>query len=302
MVLQNYLIIFVIYKKMMKNKDFAIFIMVWGRPEKMWTAKTFKKAGYTGKFYYIADDQDKTVDEYKNKYGENLLVFNKEKAKKKYNYDMGDNTGDLRSTMFSANMSFEFAKKLGLKYFMLCCDDYLSIAFRFDKDLKWKHTSVKNLDKILDIMIDYYKKIPALTIAIAQNGDLIGGKYCQFAKKFKPKRKAMNTFLCSTERPFKFLGRINEDVTTYVNLGSKGKLFLTIPNVSIDQTEHQSQSAGLTDMYLDYGTYVKSFMSVMYNPSCVKVAMMGSSHKRIHHKVLWKYAVPKILNEKYAKI
>ena len=285
----------------MKNKDFAIFIMVWGRPDKMWTAKTFKKAGYTGKFYFIADDEDKTVDKYKEKYGNNLLVFNKGEAKKKYGYDMGDNSGDLRSTMFSANMSFEFAKKLGLKYFMLCCDDYTDVAFRFDKNNKWKYTKVKKLDRVLDIMIEYYRKIPALTIAMAQAGDFMGGALGSFAKKFMPKRKAMNTFLCSVDRPFKFLGRINEDVTTYVNLGSKGKIFFTIPNICIAQTGHQSQSAGLTDMYLDYGTYVKSFMSVMYNPSCVRVAMMGTTHKRIHHKVLWNNAVPKILNEKYKK-
>ena len=31
------------------------------------------------------------------------------------------------------------------------------------------------------------------------------------------------------------------------------------------------------------GTYVKSFYSVMYAPSCVKISTLGTSNKRIHY-------------------
>ena len=49
------------------------------------------------------------------------------------------------------------------------------------------------------------------------------------------------------------------------------------------------------------GTYLKSFFSVMYAPSCVRLQMLGSNHKRIHHKVLWENCCPKIISEKYRK-
>ena len=39
----------------------------------------------------------------------------------------------------------------------------------------------------------------------------------------------------------------------------------------------------------------------MCAPSCVKVGMMGENHRRIHHSIDWKYAVPKILSDKYKK-
>lgn len=45
----------------------------------------------------------------------------------------------------------------------------------------------------------------------------------------------------------------------------------------------------------------KSFYSVMYSPSCVKISLMGASHKRIHHQVTWNNAAVKILHEKYRK-
>lgn len=32
-----------------------------------------------------------------------------------------------------------------------------------------------------------------------------------------------------------------------------------------------------------------------------KVSELGSNHRRVHHKVSWRYAVPKILSERYRK-
>jgi hypothetical protein len=39
----------------------------------------------------------------------------------------------------------------------------------------------------------------------------------------------------------------------------------------------------------------------MYCPSFVKVSMMGEKHRRIHHRVSWKNAVPVIIDEKHKK-
>ena len=111
----------------------------------------------------------------------------------------------------------------------------------------------------------------------------------------------MNSFFCKTNNPFNFLGRINEDVNTYTTLGSKGELCLSIANVMINQAQTQKNENGMSDIYLDNGTYVKSFYSVISSPSSVKIGVMGDYYKRIHHKVKWNKAVPKIISEKYKK-
>lgn len=49
------------------------------------------------------------------------------------------------------------------------------------------------------------------------------------------------------------------------------------------------------------GTYLKSFYSVMWAPSCVKIGAMGDTHKRIHHSITWDKCAPKILSEKWKK-
>lgn len=111
----------------------------------------------------------------------------------------------------------------------------------------------------------------------------------------------MNCFFCKVDRPFKFLGSINEDVNMYITLGQKGKLIFTIATISMDQLQTQSNAGGLTDIYLDSGTYVKSFYSVICAPSCAKVAVINSNNPRIHHKILWNNCIPKILSEQYKK-
>lgn len=275
-------------------EDFAVFIMVWGRPEKDLTYKSLRKQGYTGKIYLVADNLDEKVPEYREKYGDDLLVFNKQGAYDKY--DSGDNSGDMRSTLYSANTIPELAKEKGLKYFMIACDDYTHFDYRYIVGKKLMQKTIKNLDSVIEQFLVFLENTNTLSIAFAQAGDFIGGSGSANANK-ELMRKAMNTFICKVGRRFEFVGRMNEDVTTYVNVGSKGGLFFSLPLVVITQKEHQAEKGGLTDMYLDYGTYVKSFFSVMYNPSCVKVGEMGEKHRRIHHKISWKNAVPEIVHE-----
>lgn len=278
--------------------DFAVFIMVYGRPENMWTLNTLRDCGYTGKVFFVADDTDKSLPGYRKKYGDDLIVFDKRKAAELY--DSGDNTGDLRSTLYSANTIPRLAKERGLRYFAIMCDDYHFINRNFDHQGSYNKSpvSISNLDGIVDSLLSFLECTGAKTIAMAQGGDFIGGAAAGNARPMLL-RKAMNTFFCSVDNPIEFVGRLNEDVTTYVRGGNVGDLFFTTTELAIKQKPTQSQSGGLTDAYLDSGTYTKSFFSVMYNPSCVRVSVMGETNRRIHHRVSWNNAVPKIINERH---
>lgn len=285
----------------MKNKDFAVFILTHGRPDKIHTLHALEVCGYTGRIYIIIDNEDATADEYKRLHGDKVIVF--DKAATAATFDEGDNFKDRRAIIYARNACFEIARQLGITYFMQLDDDYTSFEYRISQHYKYKHRKLFQLDKIFDIMLDYYISIPGLlTLCMAQGGDFIGGQNSALlAKGLKPRRKAMNTFICSTERPFQFFGRINEDVNTYTNLGSRGGLMLTIPNVCVNQLETQKNSGGMTELYLDSGTYVKSFYTVMYQPSSVRVGLMGDTHMRMHHSIRWNNTVPVLLDEKYKK-
>ncbi len=88
---------------------------------------------------------------------------------------------------------------------------------------------------------------------------------------------------------------------TYISLGNKGDVFFTVAFIRLEQKSTQSSDGGMTDAYLEGGTYVKSFYSVMYQPSSVTVRLMGVSNKRLHHSVKWKYTIPQIIEERYKK-
>jgi hypothetical protein len=76
---------------------------------------------------------------------------------------------------------------------------------------------------------------------------------------------------------------------------------LTIPFVGLEQKATQLTTGGMTDAYLKYGTYVKSFTTVMMQPSSVFVAMMGFTKNRLHHRVIQRNTVPMIVKEMYKK-
>lgn len=279
------------------DKDFCIFILTHGRPERVITYKTLKKAGCTYPIYLVIDNEDKTAERYYELFGkDNVIMFDKLAISK--TFDTGDNFDNRKCIIYARNACFEIAKKLGFKYFLQLDDDYTAFIYKFNHRGEYHDWIIhKNIDELFEVTLKYYKSIPALTISYSQGGDFIGGKNSTGADKIYIKRKAMNTFFCSTERPFHFVGRINEDVNTYTSKGMKGELIFQINGLAIKQLQTQSNKGGMSETYLNSGTYLKSFYSVMYSPSCVKVGRMGYVEPRLHHVVSWENATPKIVSE-----
>lgn len=278
--------------------DFAVFILTHGRPDTIHTLDTLKRGNYSGKWYLVIDNEDKQAERYYEKYGkERVIMFDKLAISK--TFDTADLSQERRAIVYARNACFQIAKDLNLKYFVEFDDDYTSIGIRYPKDGKLSQLSCENLDEIFELMVDFLLETDALTVCMSQGGDHMGGLTGRWKKSIL--RKAMNSFFCRADRPFQFLGRVNENVNTYTLLGSQGQLMMTITDLMLNQMQTQSNSGGMTDLYLDGGTYLKSFYTVLYMPSAVTVQPMGTSHKRLHHKVNWKHCVPLILDERYKK-
>jgi hypothetical protein len=280
----------------MENKDYTVFIISNNRPNKVYTDIMLKKYNYTGTSYIVLDDEDKSVDQYITKFGvDRIKIFNKKEIADKT--DEGNNFDNRRTTTHARNACFDIAEQLGYKYFLVLDDDYTVFRYRYiDKYITKGY--VNNLDNLFLQTFKFYKNNKFISIAFAQGGDFIGGESCGLLKNYMYNgRKCMNSFFCSTERRFWFLGQLNEDVNTYVTYGNKGGLFLTIPFVGLEQKATQLTTGGMTDAYLKYGTYVKSFTTVMMQPSSVFVAMMGFTKNRLHHRVIQRNTAPMIVKE-----
>lgn len=284
----------------MENRtNFCIIIISHGRPNDIYTLKTLSEVKCTIPTYILIDNYDKKADDYLKKYKKQVFIFDKDKYAAMI--DQYDNFNNLRTTTHARNACFDLAKDLGYKYFLVLDDDYTSFRFRINSKIEHSKKGppvLKNIDAIFESTLNYYKKSNFTSICFAQGGDFLGIE-SEFYRKGGPKRKAMNSFFCSINRRFWFVSRLNEDVNTYMSLGHTGLVFLTIPFVQLEQKTTQKTKGGMTEAYIDSGTYVKSFYTVMCRPDCTKISLMSGG--RIHHSIDWQIATPMIIRDSCKK-
>jgi hypothetical protein len=279
----------------MRN-EFCVFIISHNRAGDVATAGALDRYNYTGDWYIVIDDED-DIDAYNNEYGEESVVYLDNDGALPQT-DRGDNFEKRDTPLYTRNQLWDLADNLGYKYFLVLDDDYTNIQYRFDNEFNYNPSTTRDFDTYVESAIDYLESADLDTLCMAQGGDFIGGVNSNMAESVKTSRKAMNSFLCKTDRPFEFRGTMNDDVNTYVRGAQYGKLFLTTNVMSIEQGSTQQNEGGITDLYKSEGTYIKSFYTILYSPSCTSLReLSGRSAERIHHSISWRNAVPKIVPE-----
>lgn len=284
-------------------KPFCVFIISHGRAKKIATKRTLKKVGYSGPVFIVCDNEDNSLREYLNEHGEeNVLVF--DKLKYASLIDNADNFQNRRTTTHARNACFDFASQLGFEYFLVLDDDYVAIRHLLTEQQTYKQHNIRKFDDVAKAVLDFLDcDDRLLSVCFLQGGDLVGGEQSYNKKRVMfpfNKRKAMNSFFCKTSRRFWFFSRLNEDVNTYLSLGKVGGLFMSIPECALWQAKTQANAGGMSEAYIASGTYVKSFYTVMTCPSCAIVTVTAAM-KRLHHKIRWRNAVPKIIDEQFRK-
>lgn len=281
---------------------FAAMILTHGRAGNVITLDTLRKQGYTGRVILVVDDGDRQLDRYLTEYadapGVEVAVFSK--AEVAETFDEADTNPDRRTIVYARNACFGIARDAGVDYFVELDDDYGSFLYRFvEPDGTVRGRLCRDLDAVFDAMLDFLDDTGAVSVALSQGGDHMGGSAQTVLRGLR--RKAMNSLFHRVDRPVTYLGRVNEDVNTYVVAGSRGDLFLTVMGLQLNQEQTQAQGGGMTDTYLATGTYVKSFYTVMMAPSAAKIATLGRDSHRFHHSIAWDHAVPKILSDAHRR-
>lgn len=273
-----------------------VYIITHGRPElcKKHTTMMLQKGGFSGKIVYVLDDEDTTIDQYRKLPGE-VEIFSKKELVDRKDFDfIFPHTGEIyKSTLYARVACFDIARRRGDKYFCVMDDDYDAAIGRMrmsQKTLDLKN--LHNFDILINLTFDLLKSTDAAVVAWSQTGDTLTNKV-----RYTNLRKAMNVFFFDVDRAYRFPGVFNEDVSAYVNEGRAGKLILTVPFILIHQIPTQKAKGGFTEMYKRFGTYVKSFCSVVVSPSAVMINRMGETKEtfRIHHQVKWEHCSPRIL-------
>lgn len=276
---------------------YGVLILSNRRPDNVKTVKMLEGFHYTGDWRIVIDDQDPTADEYKTRFGDRVMVFDKGAYADASQTLTPSSDTPMNVVVYARNAAPDIARHLGWDHFMELDDDYDRVEYRYVDGDKLKTTYCNDLDALFDAMERFTVDSGADCFAIAQGGDFIGGvKSTGATKRFL--RKAMNVYCFPTDTKIRFTGYLNEDLTMSVLEGSRGAVILTCTVFEVHQTQTQKSSGGLTEEYKRHGTFAKTMCSHIVAPSCVSVREMGDRHMRIHHNVSWNNAVPKIIRER----
>lgn len=281
----------------MENKDFAVFILSHGRADTITTYKALRDGGYTGRTYVVIDNEDDQEDLYRQKFGDDIIQFDKRDYLEKT--DLGDLDTDRRIGVFARNFIQDEAKRLGYKFHLQLDDDVHGFTYRFAQGKVLRALHCSHLDEVFSGMVEYMKETPITSLSFALSAYNMGG--VDGSIKEGMTRKTMTTFLMRADDLQYFHMRMNDDITTSLINGMRGKLYYSYLPIEVEVDKTQVKAGGMTDIYQKNGTYRKSFYSVMCCPSCVKVSAMGITDYRIHHTISWNNAVPKLLSERWCK-
>lgn len=281
----------------MESKDFAVFILSHGRADTISTYKALRDGGYTGRTYVVIDNEDDQENLYRQKFGDDIIQFDKRDYLEKT--DLGDLDTDRRIGVFARNFIQDEAKRLGYKFHLQLDDDVHGFTYRFAQGKVLRALHCSHLDEVFSGMVEYMKETPITSLSFALSAYNMGG--VDGSIKEGMTRKTMTTFLMRADDLQYFHMRMNDDITTSLINGMRGKLYYSYLPIEVEVDKTQVKAGGMTDIYQKNGTYRKSFYSVMCCPSCVKVSAMGITDYRIHHTISWNNAVPKLLSERWCK-
>lgn len=192
---------------MIKLRDkFAVLILSYGRGDRVETITALRKRGYTDQYYVVVADDDPQLTTYRKNYGSQLITFSRAEAAQVT--DAMDNQPNYRGVVYARNACFQIAQQLGLDYFLELDDDYNFFAYRYiTADNRFGMVNSKRLNEVFELFLRFLDDTGALTVAMAQGGDFVGGtSNPNTHKPLLP--KAMNSFFCKTSRPLAELTKI----------------------------------------------------------------------------------------------
>lgn len=279
----------------MKKKLNTIYIISKGRPQCI-TARTLVKMNYPGEWFIVCGNNDETLPQYKENWGDRVLVFDWYEEIK--HTDTLDNFGFEEKASGACpvrNATMKISQKRGeLRHWQF--DDDYTIFMHFDKSLKKnvKFDSGVQFEEWLYRIAKFGHEARMSNIGFAQSAETFPENACTFSRRIF---NAHN--LPSTDDIFvPWVGRMNDDLINAINVWKSGGYEMQLKHMNMTMPNTQSEQGGLTEMYNQDGTVRKSAYPVLVAPNATRLVVRFG---RYHHSVDWSKLVPKLLHEKYQK-
>ena len=274
----------------------TVYIISKGRPQ-CWTACTLEKMGYPGEWFIVCGNNDETLPEYRELWGERVLVFDWYEQVK--TTDPMDGFGF--DTMASGacpvrNATAEISRRRGERRHWQLDDDYT--GFQVYDGSTGKRPRIRDGRLLHDKMLE-----------LAEFADRCGLSNCGFPPSTIETggdwaliigRRVFNAHnLPSGGELFElWRARMNDDLINAINVWRHGGAELSVKYLAMNMPATQSEDGGLSELYRDEGTVRKTAYAVMACPSSVKLVQKFG---RYHHKANWQRIAPKLVSDGYAR-
>lgn len=284
--------------------ELVIFILSHKSPHKCETLDTLKRLNFKGKCFILVDNEDEYLDEYKNIYGDALLIFDK---KKYYNkVDLGFSISHLPSyshPIFARNAIEDIAKNMELDYYILADDDISDFKYRIPihEYKKLPVLSMNDINDILDLYITFMLQNNIYCLGAGTPNFYIGGYEKIMSGKYITRRCVSNFYMRNMKMDKLDWIMPIDDYTTSIFHGVVGKLFLTLyPLEVIVRPQYTQKGAnkedGMVDFYRSTTSFERSYCSHMVAPSFIMVKYWKDNFIPFMDK---DKAYPKIISSKF---
>jgi len=271
-----------------------IFIPSYHRPNNLKTVKYFTKIGWEPKNIHVfIDNEADDYAEYKmscDKFGVNLYIFDMEEARNRFDYVHRPSVS-RRSAGQARNMFYEFAKDMGINFYMVQDDDTQGYQIK----VMGKYVRMATFEDIFNVfeyIKDFMFKRRIGLFGLSQTGDILGGVSDKLLRN-----KVMNTTFVLTDYIYRGeRGVQDNDTSQFVGVMNEGYFTGSVGDgLILQQTSSATAKGGLTDLYNENKLLNKSLVTPIQFPSAIHAEKQEMNGGRLHHRVNYRYLYPKIL-------
>ena len=273
----------------------AIFILSHQRADRVETYSTLESSGANmDNVFVVIDDEDTQHTSYLERFGEHLIVFNKQ-----IYVETVDTleTAKLRaSAVYARNAVEDIARCKVLDAFVVFDDDITNLRFRWIEDDKAKSLKLNTkLDDVLNLYMEYLVSSNIATISFEHCMFYLGGIS---ADKISNERWTYQIHFRNTKFPVDWISIINEDIITEISTAVRGYVWWSLPHVVYEAIAMNDKSGGVKDTYDALSDIKRAILAVVSNPSCCKV---GYSHGKIRILQDKKSSYPMVVSSRYKR-
>lgn len=273
-----------------------IFIPSYHRPNNLKTVATLQRLEYDmSKITVFVDSEADDIEEYKvscKAFGCNLHVFDMEEARRRYDY-VHRASVSRRSAGQARNMFQDYAVENGIDFYCVSDDDSEHYDVRVLSTYNYRRIATpKDLQFMFEETERFMRDRKIGCFGWSQNGDFYGPE-----NKVLFRKKIMNTTFYLL--PYVYRGERgvqDDDTSQFVCMMNQGLFTGSYGcGVCLKQMPSAKQNGGLTDLYNECKLLNKALVTVIQFPSAIYAERQSQNGHRLHHKVQYRYLMPKIL-------